>query len=205
MDNFSLRSESKIKTDLFSVQPESCREQLPYKELDIVRYRTEKEEKYNRKVSLINKVMFTDPSPFFKKIIHTGNPLQRINPSSNVGVHILFPNESNGICACGCGEKLQGRRRRWATDVCSDYPFEIYSIISGRTDTIRKYLWYYQYGHCAMCGDELCGSWQPHFVHDYDCDHIHPVHKGGGCCWLSNYQLLHRDCHKEKTRIDLTT
>ena len=33
-------------------------------------------------------------------------------------------------------------------------------------------------------------------------EHIIPVHKGGGGCWLGNYQLLCEDCHKEKTKLD---
>lgn len=188
---------------LYDIQPIECRQPLPHRELDIKQYGIESDEKYQKKVHLINKVLFLDPAPFFERIHTTGDPLQRFNTSRKVGIHILFPNETKGICACGCGQELTGKRRRWATDVCSDFPFEVYSIIAGRADTIRKYMWYYQHGHCAMCGDELCGSWQPHFVHDYDCDHIHPVHLGGGCCWLSNYQLLHRDCHKEKTKKDM--
>jgi len=33
-------------------------------------------------------------------------------------------------------------------------------------------------------------------------DHKIPVHKGGGGCWLDNYQLLCDDCHKDKTKKD---
>lgn len=31
-------------------------------------------------------------------------------------------------------------------------------------------------------------------------DHIVPVHQGGGCGWLNNYQFLCIHCHKEKSK-----
>lgn len=188
--------------DLFQIQPASCREKLEYRDVELPRYWKETDEAYNSRISLFNKVLYTDPTAIFERIRLAGNPLLRHNTSCSIGIQTLFPNNGN-MCACGCERELTGRQKRWATEKCADYPLQIYFILSGRVEQIRKYIWHYQYGHCTMCGDKFNSGHLSCEVHEYELDHIVPVHKGGGCCWLSNYQLIHTDCHKQKTKQDL--
>jgi RNA-directed DNA polymerase len=48
---------------------------------------------------------------------------------------------------------------------------------------------------CPICGETL------HNGEELQKDHIVPRHKGGGNGY-DNYQLLHTDCHKQKTAVD---
>jgi RNA-directed DNA polymerase len=51
---------------------------------------------------------------------------------------------------------------------------------------------------CPICGESLYNS------EDLQKDHIQPRHKGGKDSY-DNYQLLHEDCHKQKTARDWST
>lgn len=110
------------------------------------------------------------------------------------GMHDMYPSKLDGTCACGCGEKLTGRRTRWATPICVDEPLRLYSIVKGDTTAIRAELYRMDAGACRMCG-VISDEWHA--------DHIVPVHKGGGGCDIDNLQTLCIPCHKDKTLIDL--
>lgn len=103
----------------------------------------------------------------------------------------MFPIRRDGLCACGCGEALEGRRTRWASDECSRLAVRVYGVYVGRSGAIRSALWDRDQGRCAECG-AVTWSW--------DADHIIPVVQGGGGCWLDNLQTLCVPCHKRKTK-----
>lgn len=101
----------------------------------------------------------------------------------------LFP-KKDGECACGCGNKIQSKRKKWYSNICQKKSLFIFYIIKGDTKVIRKILFERDNGFCRHCGvfDEY---WQA--------DHILAVSKGGGGCNLDNFQTLCLDCHREKT------
>lgn len=105
-----------------------------------------------------------------------------------------FTKSINGYCACGCGIKLKGRQKKWASKECCSNFYAQYEIYRGNATVIRNQVYYRDKGYCRMCG-VLDYNWQA--------DHIIPVHKGGGACGLENFQTLCLDCHKEKTKKDL--
>jgi len=100
----------------------------------------------------------------------------------------LYPSQ-DGLCACGCGEKLTGRQKRWASELCSTLAYEQFAIIKGNTGIIRKHLFFKQSGFCQSCGVQT-SNWEAH--------HIIPVHNGGGACDISNFNTLCAACHKQK-------
>lgn len=104
-------------------------------------------------------------------------------------VEHLFP-KNNGVCACGCGSELTGRKTKWASNECAYNAFVSFAIVKGDTSVIRSELLKIDKGFCRNCG-VYDGQWQA--------DHIKPVHKGGGACHIDNLQTLCTDCHKEKT------
>lgn len=144
---------------------------------------------------------------------------------NHVEMSVIFPTVEKGVCACGCGKVLEGRRRRWATDECTRFAVDVHQIISGDTDVIRR-LFREVHGdeRCVTCGksDNEIPRKEYHPEREQDLskrtklwnkeikemankihvEHIVPVHKGGGGCWLGNYQLMCESCHKEKTKVD---
>lgn len=123
-----------------------------------------------------------------------------------VCINRMFPNKP-GCCACGCRKKLTGRQSRYATEKCRLFCFIVFAIVTGRSDTIRRiFINLTNGGACMCCGnvvdrDEEAES---RMVSYYDLDHIVGVKEGGGGCWLGNYQLICRSCHKEKTKREAT-
>ena len=105
----------------------------------------------------------------------------------------LFPTRKDGLCSCGCGKKLSGRKKRWYSKECSYKALIIFYIVKGDNKAIRDILYSREKGFCRSCGvyDE---NWQA--------DHIIPVYKGGGACGIENFQTLCSECHKEKTSLD---
>lgn len=104
----------------------------------------------------------------------------------------LFPNDGK-VCACGCGVELTGRKRRWASKKCQVLPLRIYFVLKGDLDTIRRILNVRDGHKCRQCDE----------TQDLQVDHIHPVCKGGGGCWIDNYQYLCIAHHKIKTKVDI--
>ena len=110
---------------------------------------------------------------------------------NNFYLHDLYPT-LKGVCCCGCGKKLTGRKTRWANKDCIIKPLIVYSIIKGNTGTIRNELLKRDKGVCAICGKQDL---------NWEADHIIPVAKGGGGCSLNGFQTLCYICHKVKTRL----
>lgn len=113
-----------------------------------------------------------------------------------MGVVHLYPIRNDGLCACGCGQKLTGRKRRWATPECQKKAVGHFLVVKGDTREIRKQLFEAQGGVCQNCGVD-CGHLGVNGP--WDADHIKPVHKGGGACGIENFQTLCKTCHKSKT------
>lgn len=101
----------------------------------------------------------------------------------------MFP-AKEGECACGCGVKLTGKQKKWASRECNDNAYRGFSIVKGNNGSIRAQVLERDGGFCVSCG-----------VHDenWQADHIIPVFMGGGACDLDNFQTLCEDCHKERT------
>ncbi|MBP6313051.1 MAG: HNH endonuclease [Flavobacteriales bacterium] len=95
-----------------------------------------------------------------------------------------------GLCACGCGIRLSGRRRKWASTNCNDAAYVQFAILKGDGRVIRKELLIRDEGRCAYCG-AFDPKWQA--------DHIIPVKEGGSACGLDNFQTLCTSCHFRKT------
>jgi len=170
-----------MENNLYDIQPIECR--LPLQRIllqgDII--------------DVHLRVLQYDPSPVYDRIKHLIQPYSRYQ--RNVSIKDMFPNEVKGICACGCDKELTGKRTRWATEDCSNFPVEVYFIIVGRADFVRSYLDRY-YGY--KCSNPHCNSGKI----DLDADHIIGVKHGGGGCWLGNYQYLCKPCHRSKTNED---
>lgn len=119
--------------------------------------------------------------------------LSGVDPFSRHQPHLqmvdLWPLRTDGLCACGCGAKLTGRRTRWASKQCSRRAAHLYFTVCGNSSTVRFLLWERDGGRCVECRDTK--EWQA--------DHITPVHLGGGGCLLDGYQTLCVDCHRAKT------
>lgn len=144
------------------------------------------------------RILFFDPTNIPN--VYDVRPFQRHQPLS---MYQLWP-KLDGICGCGCGRELTGRRTRWATDECEKFAVAIRFIVAGYFDTIKKYLRLYHGWECKNCGcqDKGHNMGKNGVVAWIKIDHIIPVKLGGGACWLSNYQLICHDCHVGKTNKD---
>ncbi len=132
------------------------------------------------------RVMETDPARFVPIVEKYGNRKLRY---SSISMKHLFPKRDDGMCVCGCGAQLTGRRAKYATDTCSKYCEAVWGIISCHNGILDGYVMDL-YGHkCANCDDRT----------GLEVDHIIEVCDGGARAWLSNYQLLCKRCHKAKT------
>lgn len=141
---------------------------------------------------IVNRLNGYDPAPLYERL--------EIDPKKrrqSYRFDEVWPTEQAGVCACGCGEVLSGRRTRWATDLCSGFAATVYCVvINGDTaGTINNILTTIK---SQTTGERLCcikcGS------HDsIQIDHIIGVAHGGGGCWLNNFEPLCHDCHVDKT------
>ena len=165
--------------NLYEHQPEHCRKPLPLKEFP------DSLEPYLKRVLLV------DPVDIYKRVYEKINPFNRYNWTIQFAE--LFPKPTDGKCACGCGNNLPVGKPMWFSKDCQMYAVCVWNVIGGRQEFVG-YLFEKYFGNklCFTCGEN---DW-------VDIDHIHPVSKGGGGCWLSNFQGLCKKCHKEKTRSD---
>ncbi|GEM_PF-1384377 len=136
----------------------------------------------------IQRILLLDPSYIYERIKGVLNPLSRYNDA--VTFDVLFPQNNNGICDCGCGRPVKGKKR-WHSMECMNFATGVWQIINGRTQYIQWILSNYKEPICCKCGNQPC-----------EADHIIPVNGGGGGSWLSNFQFLCKECHKIKTRQD---
>ena len=143
------------------------------------------------------RILELDPTYIYERI-----SLDRYKRVQSIPMDKLFP-KNGEFCGCGCGEKLTGRRTRWATDSCHAFAIAVQGIINGHPEIISFYLrllnkdW-----ACCSCGEmdkykEYKNGMCVNAIHK---DHIIAVKNGGGGCWLNNYQLLCDVCHEEKTK-----
>lgn len=102
----------------------------------------------------------------------------------------LFPDRRDGVCSCGCGRELTGRKTRWHSRKCMKFALSFFLIIKGDNYAIREALFNKDQGMCCECG-VYSDNWQA--------DHIIPVALGGGGCTIDNFQTLCPKCHSEKT------
>jgi hypothetical protein len=76
----------------------------------------------------------------------------------------MWPKRTDGLCRCGCGEKLVGRERSWRKGHEVD-PVQLFKIAKGDSDAIRSALADRDHGVCALCGlntqeaAEAAGRW----------------------------------------------
>jgi hypothetical protein len=103
----------------------------------------------------------------------------------------VYPVRSDGLCACGCEQKLEGRRTRWANEACSIKASTLYFILKGDVPTIRKALYARDHGVCGRCHTHH-PKWEAH--------HTIAVIEGGGRCDLSGYETLCPTCHNIETQ-----
>lgn len=123
-------------------------------------------------------------------VTHAINKFRRYQ--KGLTINDLFPQKEQGICSCGCGRKLEGRKRKWYDRECSSKALLCFRIIKGDTYTIRKELFLRDKGLCNLC---------KRYDAFWEADHIIPVLKGGGGCDISNFQTLCRECHRKKTTM----
>ena len=116
--------------------------------------------------------------------------------------HHITPKKNDGYCDCGCWKKLEGRQSRWATKECSNSTWQLYNILQSSAKDIRPLLKErdgYFCKHCCLDGRAFDWTDTP----TLQVDHILPVCKGGGGMGLWNFQFICKDCHKDKTKIDI--
>jgi len=178
-----------IKIPLFTIQPSSCRQPLPIKEIDYSaddKYITPHRKKLNERV------LFFDPTPLYERVGHLIDPYKR---HAGLQMEHVFPKNQNGICACGCGELTKAYNEftsaKWHSADCSYFAGEVLSILNNYFNKPRIWMKIYAGKSCVECTDDKS--------YDLELDHIVGVKQGGGGCWLSNYRWLCGTCHKIKT------
>lgn len=137
----------------------------------------------------IKRILFYDPAPLYQRLSGLIDPLERYN---YVNFEVMFPDNPDNSCACGCGLPIKKAKRRWATNDCQKFAMGIWAIIAGKTAYIGWVLGNYLPDTCCKCGSHEA----------VECDHVIPVNRNGGASWLSNFQFLCKECHKIKTRED---
>jgi hypothetical protein len=146
----------------------------------------------------IAQVLNFDPTTLLAKLLDKGK-IQPFKRRQNIGVDDVLPQQPAGLCACGCGVKLEKPRRKWAADSCAWFGYAVQGILIGNTVDIKLYLLRKRKAEgkplaaCEHCGNTGAGL---------EVDHKLAVALGGGGRWLDNYQLLCPHCHQTKTNED---
>lgn len=137
-----------------------------------------------------NRLLRFDPTETYSRL--NIDAFKRVN---KLKMEAVFP-KIEGVCSCGCGIELTGKKTRWAEQDCSEFAHLVYSVISGHSDVIRRIRAYYIGGYfCEDCGKQP--KYQP-----IELDHVKPVIFGGGGCWIDNYKFRCKKCHRIKTNKD---
>lgn len=171
---------------LFEIQPKWCRAPLPKKDI----YYSEWEVKtIPETIDRWERVLFFDPTDIYERIGDKIDPFRRI---FSIPINWMFPS-IEGFCSCGCGAELKGKGRRWATQHCSNFAWNVRNIICNAHQIPGFYISKYSDG--IPCCDGKDRS-------NVQLDHIVGVKHGGGGAWLPNYQYLCHDCHRKKTNKD---
>jgi len=167
--------------NLFEIQPPECRKQLTFET-----------SKITTKSKVFKRILNFDPTSLYEKI----NQSKKLNPFKRfckIEFSILFP-KIEGVCGCGCEQKLTGRRSRWASSDCQRFATSVYHIITGKATFLRKLRKIIIGGYfCEICFKDKV---------DLELDHLIPIKHGGGGSWLSNYQFKCKACHRIKTNND---
>lgn len=183
-------------SNIFEIQPESCRKPLPIITIEWSEWHKEKPELIEK----IERVLFLDPSDLYNRVGHLIDPYKRIQ---SIGMEQMFPKQSI-ICACGCGKNAKASdkfkedgitpqwQRKWFNDECASFAGACLSIINNTFQVTAKYITWYYGKKCDDCTDG----------YGLELDHTIGVKHGGGGCWLSNYKWLCSKCHRNKTNID---
>lgn len=154
----------------------------------------------------IRRIILFDPIELYPRIT-----INKYSRQQRLTVGELFPTTSKGICACGCGNTLTGRRTRWYSEECSIVCLGVYWVIKGDLQYVRSLMMNYLPYMCADCGKEdylIEKKALNHRGQEYinfsaagiQVDHIVPVKDGGSGCWLGNYQFLCHKCNTKKNR-----
>lgn len=124
----------------------------------------------------------------------------------------MWPKRQDGLCRCGCGQKLSGRRTSWATKECERKAVQAFSIAKGDIGAIRSALLKRDHGVCALCGMDTeearaeCRQWI--FREEFPSDETYaaaiaasnamrakfmllrfPMPEGGGSWWNADHIL----------------
>lgn len=176
------------------LQPQSCRAPLPSRALNL----------RGKYAPIIARIIAYDPAPLYERIGAQLEARKRIQTKANLSMELLFPKKGDGCCDCGCGIGLTGRQRRWASVNCGEFAWWVYAVIAGRRRELSACLKAYYGTACAVCGD-IPMKQKPRrkkLSTAIEWDHVIPVHRGGGACWLGNWMPLCASCHKAKTTRD---
>lgn len=188
-----------MERSLFDIQPASCRTPLPVKEIETA--------------DIWKRILFFDPAEVYKRVEFQLDPFLRNNTSRNISANDVFPPIPGNYCDCGCGSRLGKGKRRWASEDCRKISWYVSQAIRGDVGINRFLLCLYYFGNGRLEGCVECGligdlpdrpNWESRM--DYrsslEVDHIVPVHKGGGGCWLGNLRPVCWQCHQRKTNRD---
>ncbi len=149
-----------------------------------------------------HRILLFDPSEIYNRIESFIKPNKR---QQWIPIERMFPSLDKNQCACGCGQKLSGRRTRYATDECNNFVFQVFAVITGRTGTIGNILYAIYGWNCSVCGKneldiDIRNEKDSRSV--IEIEHTLPVKHGGGGCWLGNFSLQCYLCHRVKTNKD---
>ncbi|OAV67395.1 hypothetical protein Barb6_02346 [Bacteroidales bacterium Barb6] len=64
----------------------------------------------------------------------------------------LYPKMPNNTCACGCGRKLTGRKKKWFDRQCMLNSLRQFFIVKGDAQVIREEVFKRDRGYCRTCG-----------------------------------------------------
>ncbi len=111
------------------------------------------------------------------------------------------PYSNPGNC-CWCNTPVEGRRKRWCSDLC------VAQYKATTPDGLRRECLKRDLGVCAICARACLGlTWTQKLElgisrnrrDAWDADHIIPLIEGG-TNWMNNIRTLCLPCHKAQTK-----